>query len=250
MAGHSKWAQIKRKKAKTDAQRGKIFTKLIREITVAARQGGGDENANPRLRAAIAAAKAANMPASNIEKAIKRGTGELPGVVYEEVTYEGYGPGGVALLIEVLTDNRNRAVAEIRHILSKHNGSLGEQGSVAWMFDRKGVVSVPKDGYTEEQLLEAVLDAGVEDIRENEDGFELLSAPEDLESVKKALEEAGVAYESAEVTMYPKSTVRVEGKEARQVLALLEALEEHDDVQQVYANFDIDEAILQEVESE
>jgi YebC/PmpR family DNA-binding regulatory protein len=250
MAGHSKWAQIKRKKARTDAERGRLFTKLIREITVAARQGGGDEEANPRLRAAIAAAKAANMPAANIEKAIKRGTGELPGVVYEEVTYEGYGPGGVALLIQVVTDNRNRAVAEIRHILSKHNGSLGEQGSVAWMFDRKGVVSVPKDGHSEEELLAVVLDAGVEDIRENEDGFELVSAPEDLEAVKKALEQAGIRYETAEITMYPKSTVRVEGKEAHQVLALLEALEEHDDVQQVYANFDIDESVMQEVESE
>jgi len=250
MAGHSKWAQIKRKKARTDAERGRLFTKLIREITVAARQGGGDEEANPRLRAAIAAAKAANMPAANIEKAIKRGTGELPGVVYEEVTYEGYGPGGVALLIQVVTDNRNRAVAEIRHILSKHNGSLGEQGSVAWMFDRKGVVSVPKDGHSEEELLAVVLDAGVEDIRENEDGFELVSAPEDLEAVKKALEQAGIRYETAEITMYPKSTVRVEGKEAHQVLALLEALEGHDDVQQVYANFDIDESVMQEVESE
>jgi YebC/PmpR family DNA-binding regulatory protein len=250
MAGHSKWAQIKRKKARTDAERGRLFTKLIREITVAARQGGGDEEANPRLRAAIAAAKAANMPAANIEKAIKRGTGELPGVVYEEVTYEGYGPGGVALLIQVVTDNRNRAVAEIRHILSKHNGSLGEQGSVAWIFDRKGVVSVPKDGHSEEELLAVVLDAGVEDIRENEDGFELVSAPEDLEAVKKALEQAGIRYETAEITMYPKSTVRVEGKEAHQVLALLEALEEHDDVQQVYANFDIDESVMQEVESE
>ncbi|MDZ7373348.1 MAG: YebC/PmpR family DNA-binding transcriptional regulator [candidate division KSB1 bacterium] len=250
MAGHSKWAQIKRKKARTDAEKGRIFTKLIREITVAARQGGGDEEANPRLRAAIAAAKAANMPAANIEKAIKRGTGELPGVVYEEVTYEGYGPGGVALLIQVVTDNRNRAVAEIRHILSKHSGSLGEQGSVAWMFERKGVVSVPKDGHTEEELLAIVLDAGVEDIREVEDGFELVSAPEDLEAVKRALDQAGISYESAEITMYPKSTVRVEGKEARQVLALLEALEEHDDVQQVFANFDIDESVMQEVESE
>ncbi len=250
MSGHSKWAQIKRKKAKTDAERGKIFTKLIREITVAARQGGGDEEANPRLRAAIAAAKAANMPAANIEKAIKRGTGELPGVVYEEVTYEGYGPGGVALLIQVLTDNRNRAVAEIRHILSRHNGSLGEQGSVAWMFERRGVVTLKQQGLTEDDLMEIVLDAGAEDIQTSDESFEILCAPEDLEAIKQALENAGVSYESAEITMYPKSTVRVEGKEARQVLALLEALEEHDDVQNVYANFDIDEDVLEAVESE
>ncbi|NOZ56347.1 MAG: YebC/PmpR family DNA-binding transcriptional regulator [Calditrichaeota bacterium] len=250
MSGHSKWAQIKRKKAKTDAERGKIFTKLIREITVAARQGGGDEEANPRLRAAIAAAKAANMPAANIEKAIKRGTGELPGVVYEEVTYEGYGPGGVALLIQVLTDNRNRAVAEIRHILSRHNGSLGEQGSVAWMFERRGVVTVKQEGLTEDDLMEIVLDAGAEDIQSSDETFEILCAPEDLEAIKQALEGAGVSYENAEVTMYPKSTVRVEGKEARQVLALLEALEEHDDVQNVYANFDMDEDVLEAVESE
>ncbi len=250
MSGHSKWAQIKRKKAKTDAERGKVFTKLIREITVAARQGGGDEEANPRLRAAIAAAKAANMPAANIEKAIKRGTGELPGVVYEEVTYEGYGPGGVALLIQVLTDNRNRAVAEIRHILSRHNGSLGEQGSVAWMFERRGVVTVKQEGLTEDDLMEIVLDAGAEDIQSSDETFEILCAPEDLEAIKQALEGAGVSYENAEVTMYPKSTVRVEGKEARQVLALLEALEEHDDVQNVYANFDMDEDVLEAVESE
>jgi len=250
MSGHSKWAQIKRKKAKTDAERGKVFTKLIREITVAARQGGGDEEANPRLRAAIAAAKAANMPAANIEKAIKRGTGELPGVVYEEVTYEGYGPGGVALLIQVMTDNRNRAVAEIRHILSRHNGSLGEQGSVAWMFERRGVVTVKQEGLTEDDLMEIVLDAGAEDIQSSDDTFEILCAPEDLEAIKQALESAGVSYENAEITMYPKSTVHVEGKEAKQVLSLLEALEEHDDVQNVYANFDIDEDVLEAVESE
>ncbi len=248
MSGHNKWSSIKHKKAKVDAQRGRIFTRLIKEITVAARMGGGDEESNPRLRAAVAAAKAANMPSANIERAIKRGTGELPGVTYEEATYEGYGPGGAALLIETLTDNKNRTVADLRHILSKHNGNLGESGSVAWIFEKKGVIVIQGEGLSEDDVMMAVLDAGAEDIKSDGINFEVLTAPEDFEAVKKAVEEAGYPIESAEVTMYPKTTVKLEGKHAEQMLKLMDALDEHDDVQNVYSNFDIDVSVMEQFE--
>lgn len=248
MSGHNKWSSIKHKKAKVDAQRGRIFTRLIKEITVAARMGGGDEESNPRLRAAVAAAKAANMPSANIERAIKRGTGELPGVTYEEATYEGYGPGGAALLIETLTDNKNRTVADLRHILSKHNGNLGESGSVAWIFEKKGVIVIQGEGLSEDDVMMAVLDAGAEDIKSDGTNFEVLTAPEDFEAVKKAVEEAGYSIESAEVTMYPKTTVKLEGKHAEQMLKLMDALDEHDDVQNVYSNFDIDVSVMEQFE--
>jgi len=246
MSGHSKWSTIKRKKARTDAQRGRIFTKLIREITIAARLGGGDENANPRLRAAIAAAKAANMPAENIERAVKRGTGELPGTHFEEARYEGYGPGGVALMIETLTDNKNRTVAEIRHLLSKYDGNLGASGCVSWMFERKGVIYVQAENVSEDDLVMAVLDAGAEDIRSEEGSYEIITAPEDFERVKEALQQNGIPIDSAEITLYPKSTVRVEGREAEKLLRLMDALEEHEDVQHVYSNFDIDVKVMED----
>ncbi len=245
MSGHSKWATIKRKKEKTDAARGRMFTRLIKEITVAARQGGGDEAANPRLRTAILAAKAANMPAANIERAIKRGTGELPGVNYEEVTYEGYAPGGAALLIEVLTDNKNRTVAELRHIISRHNGSLGEMGSVAWMFHKKGVITVSAKDTNEDALMMATLDAGAEDIQQEDDTFRIITEPNKLEAVKKALEANNIKYENAELTMEPTTTVKVEGKNAESLLKLMDALEEHDDVQNIYSNFDIDQSTME-----
>jgi len=248
MSGHNKWSSIKHKKAKVDAQRGRIFTRLIKEITVAARMGGGDEESNPRLRAAVAAAKAANMPSANIERAIKRGTGELPGVTYEEVTYEGYGPGGAALLIETLTDNKNRTVADLRHILAKHNGNLGESGSVAWIFEKKGVITIPAEGLSEDDVMMIVLDAGAEDMKSDGEMFEILTAPEDFEQVRKAVEEAGYPIDSAEVTMYPKSTVKLEGKHAEQMLKLMDALDEHDDVQNVYSNFDIDISVMEQFE--
>ena len=239
MSGHSKWSTIKRKKGAADAKRGKIFTKLIREIMVAARFGGGDINANPRLRAAVLAAKAENMPKDNIERAIKKGTGELEGVNYEELTYEGYGPGGVAMLVEVLTDNKNRTVAEVRHIFSKHNGSLGENGCVSWMFEKKGLILIDKSGVEEDRLIEAALDAGALDVRDAGKEFEVIVPPSQFDGVKKTLEEAGFKYHYAEVTMVPQSTVRLTGKEAEQMLKLMEGLEDSDDVQKVYANFDI-----------
>ncbi|MDZ7346242.1 MAG: YebC/PmpR family DNA-binding transcriptional regulator [candidate division KSB1 bacterium] len=245
MSGHSKWATIKRKKGAKDAERGRLFTRLIREITIAAKNGGGDENANPRLRTAIAAAKAANMPAKNIENAIKKGTGELPGVAYEEVTYEGYGPGGVAIYIEAVTDNKNRTVAEIRHLLSKHGGNLGETGSVSWMFKKSGVITISADAVTEDDLMVAALDAGADDIQKDDGTFRVLTSPTALETVKAALEKAGIAIESAEVTMEPTTTVHLEGKQAEQVLKLMDVLEEHDDVQNVFSNFDIDEKTME-----
>jgi YebC/PmpR family DNA-binding regulatory protein len=247
MSGHSKWSTIKRKKGKEDAKRGRIFTRLIKEITVAARTGGGDENSNAALRSAIQAAKAANMPAVNIEKAIKRGTGELPGVQYEEIVYEGYGPGGAALYIDALTDNKNRTVAELRHILSKYGGSLGENGSVAWMFTKKGVILVHKDKTTEDDLMMATLDAGADDIQEDGDFFQITTQPGNLESVKAALQENDISFESADVTMEPSNTVKLEGKNAEHILKLMDALEEHDDVQNLYSNFDIDESILEQM---
>ncbi|HDI51444.1 YebC/PmpR family DNA-binding transcriptional regulator [candidate division KSB1 bacterium] len=247
MSGHSKWSSIKRKKGKLDAQRGRVFTRLIKEITVAARLGGGDENANPRLRKAIAEAKANNMPAANIERAIKRGTGELPGVNYEEVIYEGYGPGGAALMVEVVTDNKNRTVADLRHIFSKYGGNLAASGSVAWIFEKKGVIEIRPDVASEDEIMLAAIDAGAEDIKSDEELIEVLTAPEDLDSTKQALTDAGIEIESAQITMYPKNTVKIEGKQAEQLLKLMDALEEHEDVQNIYSNFDIDVKLMEEV---
>jgi YebC/PmpR family DNA-binding regulatory protein len=247
MSGHSKWSTIKRKKEKADAARGKMFTRLIKEITIAARHGGGDEETNPRLRTAILSAKAANMPHANIDKAIKRGTGELPGVNYEEVTYEGFGPAGVALLIQVMTDNKNRTVAEIRHVLTRYGGSLGESGSVAWMFKKIGLIAVPAATTTEDELMLATLDAGAEDIELDEDVFRVKTNPAHLEAVKNALEQNNIPYESAEIIMEPQNTVRVEGKNAESLLKVMDALEEHDDVQGVYSNFDIDDSVLESI---
>jgi len=244
MSGHSKWSSIKHKKAATDAKRGKIFTKLIKEITVAARMGGGDSEANPRLRTAIAAAKNENMPKDNISRAVKKGTGELEGVNYEESTYEGYGPGGAAILIESVTDNKNRAVAEIRHIFSKNGGNLGENGCVAWMFEKKGYINLERNVVDEDQLMETAIDAGAEDIREEEQNFEVTSAPEDFEAVKDAIEQAELKYIDAEVTMLPKTTSNLQGKEAEQMVRLMDALEDCEDVQKVYTNADIPDDIL------
>jgi len=248
MSGHSKWSTIKRKKGKADAERGKIFTRLIKDITFAARNGGGDENANPRLRSAVAAAKTANMPAANIDRAIKKGTGELPGVVYEEGVLEGYGPAGVALYIEILTDNRNRTVADVRHSLTKHAGNLAESGAVAWMFEKKGLITVPSEGLDEEEILMVVMDAGAEDLKSEEDFFEITSSAEDLENVKAALESSQIKYDSANLTLYPKNTIKVEGKDAETLFKILDALEDLDDVQNVYSNFDIEMSVLESME--
>ncbi len=245
MSGHSKWSSIKHKKGIADARRGKIFTKLIREITVAAKLGGGDPSGNPRLRAAIAAAKAENMPKENIERAIKKGTGELEGAAYEEANYEGYGPGGVAVLVDCLTDNRNRTVAEIKHLFERHGGSLGEPGCVAWLFEKKGLISVEKDKVDEEKLLDLALEAGAEDVQEEETQFEVITDPGDFETVKKGLEEAEIPYTVAEITMIPKNTVKLDGKKAQQMLSLMQALEDNDDVSHVYANFDIPDDVLE-----
>jgi YebC/PmpR family DNA-binding regulatory protein len=241
MSGHSKWSTIKRKKGAADAKRGKVFTKIIKEIMVAARFGGGDINSNPRLRTAVLAAKAENMPKDNIDRAIKKGTGELEGVNYEELTYEGYGPGGVAMMLEVVTDNKNRTVADVRHIFSKHNGSLGENGCVSWMFEKKGLITIEKSGVDEDRLIEAALDAGALDVKDSGKEFEVTTDQTSFEEVKKALEEAGFKYNYAEVTMVPQSTVRLSGREAEQMLKLMEGLEDSDDVQKVYGNFDIAE---------
>jgi YebC/PmpR family DNA-binding regulatory protein len=239
MSGHSKWATIKHKKAATDAKRGKAFTRLIKEIMIAARSGG-DPDGNPRLRTAITAAKAVSMPADNIKRAIMRGTGELEGGQIDEVMFEGYGPGGAAVLVDVATDNRNRTVSDIRHIFSKHGGNLGEQGSVAWMFERKSQILVENDKASEDQLMDLVLEAGAEDLRNDGSNWEVLSAPESHEAVLEAIQKAGIPTASAEVAMVPKNVVKLEGKNASGMLRLSEALEEHDDVQNVYSNFDID----------
>lgn len=249
MAGHSKWAQIKRKKAANDAKRGKLFTSLIREITVAARSGGGDPNFNPRLRLAIDNAKAANMPADNIERAIKRGTGELEGVDYEEISYEGYGPGGVALYIETLTDNGNRTVAEVRHALNKHGGSLGTAGSVAWQFERKGQIYIDASRYDEEALMMAALEAGAEDMQREDETYVVSTDPASFHGVQDALRERGIVFEQAELAMVPKAMVEVAGAEAQRLVRLLEALEDLDDVQKVWSNADIDEEALAEAAS-
>ena len=244
MSGHSKWAGIKHKKAKVDAQRGRVFTKLIREITVAARVGGGDPGGNPRLRTAIQAAKAVNMPADNIERAVKKGTGELEGVTYEEITYEGYGPCGVAVLVAVLTDNKNRTVGEIRKTFSRHGGNLGESGCVAFLFEKKGYIQVDAAKVDEDKLMTIALDAGAEDLLREESIFAVTSVPKDFEKVRDRIAKSGIQPLSAEITMLPKSSVKLEGKHAEQMLRLMEELEEHDDVQHVYANFDIPEEIM------
>jgi YebC/PmpR family DNA-binding regulatory protein len=245
MSGHSKWSSIKHKKAATDAKRGKIFTKLIKEITVAARLGGGDPDANPRLRSAILAAKSENMPKDNIERAVKKGTGELEGVNYEESVYEGYGPGGAAVMVESLTDNKNRAVADIRHIFAKNGGSLGANGCVAWMFDKKGYLVVERTATDEDTLMETALDAGAEDVREDNGNFEVITAPEDFEAVKAAIDAAEIPTIDAEVTMLPQSTTAVTGKDAEQMVRLMEMLEDCEDVQKVYTNADIPEEIFE-----
>jgi len=249
MSGHSKWSQIKHKKAKTDAARGKAFSKVIRLITVAARQGGGNPETNARLRIAIQKAREMNMPQENIEKAIKRGTGELEGVNYEEVIYEGYAPGGVAVMVEATTDNRNRTTAEIRHIFSRRGGSLAESGSVSWIFERKGLISFEKDNIDEEELMMVAIEAGAEDIEEGESIIDVITSPSDFERVREAIEHAGIPYVLAQVTMLPKTRVNLEGKTAQQVLELIDALEEHDDVQEVYSNFEIADEILESLSS-
>ena len=246
MSGHSKWASIKHKKGAADAKRGKLFTQIIKELTVAARDGGGDPDSNPRLRTVIADAKAANMPQDNIKRAIRRGTGEEPGVSYEEVTYEAYGPGGVALLIEVLTDNTNRAVGEIRHLLSKHGGNLGTSNSVAWMFDKQGYIVVEKTGVDEETLMSVAIDAGADDFQEEGDTWEVVSAPEVYDQVLEAVKTTGVVPVSAQLAMLPKNHIKIEGKQAQQLLKLMDLLEDQDDVQHVWSNFDID---IKEIEA-
>lgn len=244
MSGHSKWATIKHKKAAVDAKRGKEFSKLIRFIEVAAREGGGDPDMNPTLATAISKARDASMPNDNIQRAIKRGTGDLEGVTYEEMSYEGYGPGGVAIYVTVLTDNRNRAAAEVRSTFSKNGGNLGEPGSVAWKFDKKGVIIVPGDAIDEDTLLELALEAGAEDVKTEESSFEVLTEPSDLSEVRKALEGADVKFDSAEVTLLPQTTTPVEEAKAAQVLRLIERLEDLDDVQDVYCDFDIPEEVM------
>jgi YebC/PmpR family DNA-binding regulatory protein len=245
MSGHSKWHSIRHKKAAKDAKRGKLFTKLIKEITVAARLGGGDLSANPRLRTAVQTAREHSMPMENIERAIKRGTGELEGANYEEVQYEGYGPGGVAILVQAMTDNRNRTVAEIRRLFEKAGGSLGASGCVAWMFKKRGVITVQKDQVDEDRLMEVALEAGAEDVSDADDTFEVLTAPETFEAVKTALQEAKIPIASAELSLVPESTVRVTGQDALQAMKLLEALDDHDDVQSVASNADFDQEELE-----
>jgi YebC/PmpR family DNA-binding regulatory protein len=244
MSGHSKWATIKRKKAANDAARGRMFTKAIKEITIAARSGGGDQEGNPRLRLAIQSAKAVNMPADNIKRAIQKGTGELPGVSYEEAVYEAYGPGGSALLINVVTDNKNRTVSELRHMLTRNNGKLADIGSVAWMFEKKGTITLLKEKHTEDEIMNIALESGAEDLRTEQETYEITTDTESFETVRKTLELQNYKIESAQLQMLPKDQVKLEGKDAEQMLKLLEALEEHDDVQNVYSNFDIDEKVM------
>jgi len=241
MSGHSKWHTIKHKKGAADAKRGKIFTRIIKELTVAARAGGGDPDTNPRLRTIVAEAKSVNMPADNIKRAIQRGTGELPGVSYEEVTYEGYGPGGAALIIEVLTDNRNRTVGELRHLLTKHGGNLGESNSVAWMFEKKGYIVVEKSKSDEESLMSAALDAGADDMRDDGDNWEIVSPPDGFQAVLEAVKKLGIEPAAAEVAMLPQNYVKLEGKPAQQMVKLMDAVEDHDDTKKVWSNADIEE---------
>jgi YebC/PmpR family DNA-binding regulatory protein len=244
MSGHSKWSSIKHKKGARDAKRGKLFTKLIKEITIAARLGGGDINANPRLRTAVLTARQQSMPNDNIDRAIKKGTGELGGGVLEQIFYEGYGAGGVAVMIDVFTDNRNRTVADLRYMLSRHGGNLGESGSVAWMFKKRGVISVEKDAAEEDKLIELALEAGADDVISDQDGYQVMTAPENFPAVRDAIEKTGITMAGAEVTMMPENTVKVSGRAAEQVLKMMEELEEHDDVQSVSSNFDIDDEEL------
>lgn len=245
MSGHSKWATIKRKKAATDQKRGNLFTKLVKEITIAAKMGGGDPAGNPRLRLAVDTARANSMPMDNIQRAIKKGTGELEGAMYEEITYEGYGPGGIALIIETATDNRNRTVADIRHLMSRNNGSLGENGSVAWMFQRKGSIDVPRSAVTEEGLMELLLDAGLEELdSDDEQYFTVLTDVRDLEAAKKALDASGIPYENAKIDLVPGTWVELEAEDARKAIKLIDALESGDDVQAVYSNMDISESAM------
>jgi YebC/PmpR family DNA-binding regulatory protein len=245
MSGHSKWATIKHKKAAQDAKRGKVFTRLIREIQIAARHGGGDPDANPRLRTAVTAAKAQSMPADNIKRAIMRGSGQLEGESLDEITFEGYGPGGVAVIVDVVTDNRNRTVSEIRHAFSKNGGNLGETGCVGWMFNKRSLVIVPKEAVSEDELMEAVLGAGAEDLQDDGENWSVVSPPEAHESVLAAVAAKGVTVASSEVTLVPQNSVKVEGKQAAAVLRMIEVLEEQDDVQNVYANFDIEDKELE-----
>jgi YebC/PmpR family DNA-binding regulatory protein len=247
MSGHSKWSTIKHKKAAKDAKRGKIFTKLIKEITVAARMGGGDINANPRLRTAVLTARGSSMPSDNIERAIKKGTGELEGVTYEEIQYEGYGPGGVAIIAQVLTDNKNRTVSEIRRMFSKHGGNMGETGCVGWMFDKKGILTVDKSQIDEDRLMDIALDAGAEDVRDEGEVYEVIAPPEDFEKVKERMDQEKIAVASAQVSLVPKNTVDVDAKNVEQVLKLSEELEDHDDVQNVAANFHIPDELMDKV---
>lgn len=241
MSGHSKWHSIKYKKAAQDAKRGKIFTKIIRELSVAARMGGGDPDTNPRLRKAVSDAKGVNMPADNIKRAIMKGTGELEGVTYEEITYEGYGPGGVAIFLEILTDNRNRTVSELRRIFSKNGGNIGESGCVAWMFSRKGYLVVEKSKASEDDILDVILEAGAEDLREDGSNYEIFTPPDKYEVVVEALENSNIEIAASNLGQIPQNYVKLEGKQAQQLLRLMEELEDHDDVQNVWANFDIDE---------
>lgn len=246
MSGHSKWSTIKRKKGANDAKRGKMFTKLIKEITIAAKMGGGDPEGNPRLRSAVTAAKGENMPKDNIDRAIKKGTGDLGGAIYEEILYEGYGPGGVAVLVETMTDNKNRTVADIRHFFAKSGGNLGESGCVAWMFDQKGTITVAKEGTTEEEMMDLALEAGAEDVVEEDDSFQIITAPEAFNDVVEQLEKAKITFTEATISMIAKNTIDVtEEKAARSLLRLLDNLEDHDDVQKVHANFDITDELME-----
>ncbi len=245
MAGHSKWANIKFRKERQDAKRGKIFTKLIKEITIAARIGGGDQDSNPRLRSAVQAARGANMPMKNIDNAIKKGTGELPGMVLEEVVYEGYGPAGVAIYLVCTTDNRNRTVGEVRYLLNKHGGNLGESGCVGWMFDRKGLIRVAAENYDEEELMLTAIDSGADDFASDEGIYEIYTPFEELDNVRTRLEEAGIQIEGAEATFIPQNTVPLDESQAEKMLKLMDALEDNEDVQNVYANFDIDEKVME-----
>lgn len=244
MSGHSKWATIKRKKGAADAKRGKMFTKLIKEITIAAREGGGDPGGNPRLRLAVDNAKAANMPADNIDRAIKKATGELEGVIFHELTYEGYGPGGIAMIVEVATDNKNRTVADVRHSFSKYGGSMGETGSVAWMFERKGIITLPMQNKTEDDLMNIILEAGAEDLQTEDDYFSIQTDLESFEPVRKALVAANLELENASLQWIAKNTIAVKGEDAEKVMTLIEAIEDNDDVQNVYSNADFDDEMM------
>ncbi len=244
MSGHSKWSTIKHKKGAADKKRGKIFTKLIKEITVAARMGGGDPDSNPRLRHALNTANSHNMPKDTAQRAIKKGTGDLEGVNYEEIIYEGYGPGGVAVLVECLTDNRNRTIAEVRHIFNKAGGNVGTDGCVAWMFDKKGLISIARENSDEDTLMELALDAGAEDIKEETDSFDIITEPGDYDIVKEAIDDAGIKYELAEITMLPQNMAKLDGKDAEQMIKFMEALDDCDDVQKFYSNADIPDEVF------